>query len=371
MTGTVEVLEVIRTAVLKGLPYTVYRQPNKSYFDARIQKGMELELVEDYEESGFVMSPFDVSKQAVIFREDNTRHYRAQFISEPQAPEPVSGSVGDPSEDACRQKHVELVSKGIDAVRQGEFTKIVLSRSEFVNLKRIDPLGIFISLAQRYPDAFAYVWFHPKVGLWAGASPETLIRSRGTDFKTMSLAGTQRNNGSTEVTWGSKEIREQQIVTDHIAGALSEFSLVIKDTYTKKAGALLHLCNDIEGKLGPDSSMRELIEKLHPTPAVCGLPKEKALDFIMNHEGYDRSFYTGFLGELNCREHGGDSVIGKATTPRHSNLFVNLRCMQLITKPVPGALIYVGGGITDESNSDLEWQETVDKSNIMKAVLPG
>ncbi|MDZ7613679.1 MAG: chorismate-binding protein [Flavobacteriaceae bacterium] len=88
------------------------------------------------------------------------------------------------------------------------------------------------------------------------------------------------------------------------------------------------------------------------------MPKETARNFIMEHEGYDRSFYTGFLGEINLNS--GDEK--SAST----HLFVNLRCMELFEDK---AVIFVGGGITSDSIKEKEWEETVAKSATMKAIL--
>ena len=107
-----------------------------------------------------------------------------------------------------------------------------------------------------------------------------------------------------------------------------------------------------------DFGLAQLLNKLHPTPAVCGLPKETAKNFILEHEGYDRSFYTGFLGEINLNSGGEKSA--------NTHLFVNLRCMELFEDK---AVLFVGGGITNDSNNEKEWEETVAKSSTMKAIL--
>ena len=90
---------------------------------------------------------------------------------------------------------------------------------------------------------------------------------------------------------------------------------------------------------------------MHPTPAVCGFPKKESKDFILKNERYDRAFYTGFLGELNMST---------------SELYVNLRCMEIEKESIH---IYVGGGITKESDPEKEWNETVAKSKTIKGVL--
>jgi isochorismate synthase len=129
-------------------------------------------------------------------------------------------------------------------------------------------------------------------------------------------------------------------------------NLKVSEPFTVQAGNLVHLRTDISGKLKSNDSLENLINSLHPTPAVCGLPKTVALAFILQNERYDRSYYTGYLGELNINN----------TT----NLFVNLRCMQLKNSLVS---IYVGGGITADSIPENEWEETVSKTEVMKKVL--
>ena len=86
-------------------------------------------------------------------------------------------------------------------------------------------------------------------------------------------------------------------------------------------------------------------------------------EFILKHEGYDRSYYTGFIGELNRRS----SVIDDLTQSSH--LFVNLRCMEIFENPSLKAMLYIGGGITAASLPELEWEETIQKSRIMKRIL--
>jgi isochorismate synthase len=123
--------------------------------------------------------------------------------------------------------------------------------------------------------------------------------------------------------------------------------------YTVKAGNVVHLktrynlsLDQIKGKIG------KLITDLHPTPAVCGLPRNKAYELIRKVEKYDRSFYTGFLGPWGLNS--------------ESRLFVNLRCAELKKEKL---LLYIGGGLTAESDPEAEWEETIRKSQTLLSVL--
>ena len=104
-----------------------------------------------------------------------------------------------------------------------------------------------------------------------------------------------------DVSWNDKEIHEQQLVTDFILEKIKGYidQIKINGPYAVKAGSLLHLRTDITGSFQSDNLLDSLITSLFPTPAVCGLPKDVASKFILQNEGYDRSFYAGFLGELN------------------------------------------------------------------------
>jgi isochorismate synthase len=192
----------------------------------------------------------------------------------------------------------------------------------------------------------------------------------------MSLAGTKKFNGTIDVIWESKEKEEQQIVTDYIVRSLqtSVSNLRISEIKTVKAGNVLHLKTDITAQLKLDSlNLKRIIQNLHPTPAVCGFSKEKAKQFILESENYDREYYTGFLGELNFKKkksrNSNRQNVEKnayASIKNITNLFVNLRCMQLNRNEVT---IYVGGGITHDSIPENEWEETVSKSGVIKSIL--
>ena len=338
-----------------NLPFVVFRKPNESSMKAYIQKNDELNHLNSFEEEGFVFAPFNTNDSKVVFPIDKCNILTSE-ISEKYFLE-MKGNKSNfnvvPSEKS-KQEYIRLVQKGIDFIKNKKADKVVLSRKEIIECDAIDVINIFKKILNNYKNAFVYLWFHPSVGLWMGATPERLIQVNKGKFKTMALAGTQLYKNSIEVVWEDKERREQQFVTDfileNIKGTIE--SIKTSNAYTIKAGNLLHLRTDISGILKDTDLLENLISSLHPTPAVLGLPKNRAAKFIKENEGYDRAYYAGYLGELNIN----------STT----NLFVNLRCMQLHKNT---ASIYIGGGITKESNSNKEWEETVARAEVMKKVL--
>ncbi|MGS2739545.1 isochorismate synthase [Sinomicrobium sp. M5D2P17] len=369
----------IKQQYTRGLPFVAYRKPlsestvtseGAGIIKALLQKDAELHIVKDFSERGFVFSPFDAKEQTILIPYSETEKLFSRLARKTGSEKETNKEEGPLSKDstAGREKHVGLVRKGVEAILNGKLEKVVLSREEGVRITENNPIAIFQRLLESYEDAFCYIWYHPKTGLWLGATPETLLHIKGCVLHTMALAGTQKFSGTTKVNWREKEKREQQVVTDAIVDSLrfKVKSLKISAAGTHRAGNLIHIKTDIQATLIPKyktKNIAPLLHSLHPTPAVCGFPKEEARRFIQENEGYDRSFYAGFLGELNVD-------ITPETVPdpdnRDSALYVNLRCMQ-ISDDV--ACLYIGGGITRDSVPESEWEETVYKSHTMKKVL--
>lgn len=357
-------------------PFVVYRKPNKIEVNGLLQKGNDLIFAKDFTEKGFVFSPFDNAEKSVLIPLDVSEVISTTNINLESHTEPVE--VQDKTNSdlaAAKSFHINLVKKGVEAISNEQFKKVVLSRKETVALQETNPISIFKRLLSAYKSAFVYCWYHPKVGLWLGATPETLIKIEGNRFSIMALAGTQNYNGALDVVWQNKEIQEQQYVTDFILESLrpSVETVNVSETNTVKAGNLLHLRTMISAQLKSSSNLKAIISSLHPTPAVCGLPKQVAKTFILENENYNREFYTGYLGELNLETQlaprsGKRNIENRAYAIKKmsTQLYVNLRCMQLENKK---AHIYVGGGITESSDSEKEWEETVSKSLVIKNVL--
>jgi isochorismate synthase len=346
-----EVRDNIHASLKNELPFVVYRKPNTANGNAVFQKDSKEYFTSDYSENGFVFAPFNSDEKALFIPFSNAE--QQPFKVDESFPMNVSTiDVIDLEQE--KENHVNLVQKGIDFINNSTADKIVLSRKKILELDSIDLIEIYQKLVANYPSAYVYFWYHPATGVWMGATPEVLLSVKNEQFKIMSLASTQEYKGDLDVAWNKKEIEEHQIVTDYIVSKLEARDLEISEAYTVKAGSLVHLRADISGRISSSEfNLKKLIDVLHPTPAICGMPKELAKEFILENENYYREYYTGFLGEIN------DTKI---------DLFVNLRCMKLDVNEKQ-ATLYIGGGITKSSNPELEWKETVAKSKVMKKVL--
>ena len=365
----------------EGKAFVVYRKPGAKQVKALMQEDKTTFKNKDLSQSGFVFSPFNTEADSYLIPSEASETLSFEFLVETfqdNRPEDSWDSGVDfEFMEKDQKNHELLVQKGIDAIKNGNFQKVVLARSEKVQLYDPDPIRIFKDLLNTYPEAFVYLWFHPETGYWLGASPETLLNVNRNRFSTMALAGTQKYKGKIDVEWGKKEVEEQQFVSNYIQDSLEGLTAVenvkSSDPYSERAGSLLHIRTDISGDLKNIDKLGDLVKALHPTPAVCGLPKEKALNFILENENFSREFYSGYLGEVKMRsEHKRNSNRRNqenqqfASITEKTDLFVNLRCMKLKDG---NARIFMGGGITKDSNAADEWMETVNKAQTMKAVL--
>jgi isochorismate synthase len=266
---------------------------------------------------------------------------------------------------ATEAEYKALVSEGVVAIESREVMKVVTSRAARRPLPAgFDAFAAFAELLAKYPRAFVSLVSVPGVGTWLGATPEVLaeVTADGT-FRTMALAGTQPLMPGMlpqQAIWRQKEIEEQALVARYIVSCFKQLRLrEYHETgpRTAIAGQLLHLRTDFEVNLNqvPFPNLgTDMLRLLHPTSAVGGMPKQAAMHFIQQHEGYDRAYYSGFLGPVNV------------TAPGVARLYVNLRCLQL--RPAE-AVLYAGTGLTVDSDPEREWQETQMKLQTVSAVL--
>jgi isochorismate synthase len=227
--------------------------------------------------------------------------------------------------------------------------KAVFSRIQLSSISdEHDLLSLLRRLTDRYHDkALIYAVSSPEFGTWLGATPEIMLQGENGKYRTMSLAGTKK---AAETPWTPKEIHEQALVTDFILNQLKSNSVGHTQSSgpeTFFTGAVYHLKTMIHFSV-EDTRLSKLLSDLNPTPAVCGLPRENALALIHQFEEHERSLYTGLIGFYGSKK---------------TSIYVNLRCMQLLSDG--RAAIYLGGGITPDSNPDAEWEETENKAKTL------
>ncbi len=271
-----------------------------------------------------------------------------------------------PEKKISREKghFIQMVKDGISAIAGGKFDKVVTARTYNnplpVNFNVIDQ---FYRLGMFYPDAFISLVSIPGRGTWMGATPELLVESSNSHFRTVSIAGTQSyplKKDLSQVAWTGKEIDEQALVSQYIIDQFKAINVrKFKETgpRTVRAGNMIHLKTEYIVDLNEihfPNLGTVMLHLIHPSASICGIPKFSSLRFIFTHENLNREFYGGYIGPVNL-----DGV---------SRLYVNLRCMQILQTC---AVLYAGAGITRVSIPEKEWEETTLKCQTLLNVMNG
>ena len=242
------------------------------------------------------------------------------------------------------------VEEGIQLLNRGVAKKIVLSRIISFPQQGLTSESVFNSFNAKFPNAAVFAFTDKQGAQWVGATPELLFRKRGNSYTTISLAGT-RKAGSTE-DWGDKEIQEQGLVTgfiQHELEILGAESILCGEVQTRNAGSIEHLCNEITFQYSGD--WKDVMKALHPTPAVCGMPRSEAKEIITKLEPHGREYYTGLIGI----EQGANV-----------DVYVILRCLKIEDSKLH---VFVGAGITKDSVPELESRETRWKAESLTEVI--
>ncbi len=352
-------------------PCVFYRRPGQNQYVLMAQTSGQPSSLSSYGDinegmTGFLFAPFAISGATplLLLRPDVIDHY------ELNGQEDISDNFFVERDVANERRRYGAAFRCFhDMLSHGTFSKIVLSRRSCESsIGPIDAKELFLRACLLYPDMFVALVSMPQCGTWLMATPEILVESCVRKWHTMALAGTMpatpehddeamlkaRRNACDISEWNAKNIQEQKYVSLYIADCLGNMAENIDESkpYTLRAGAVKHLATDFTFNLSQHCSLGDLISELHPTPAVCGIPKEQAYDFIIANEGYDRMYYSGFAGPLG----GTDGT----------HLYVTLRCMQ-----IDGCTcsLYAGGGLLCDSEEESEWRETENKMNTMRKCL--
>ena len=248
-----------------------------------------------------------------------------------------------------KSTYLQNASDIIKKCKNGYFKKCILSRIKQETFHITNAYEIFKQLCDAYSHGFKYILNHPEFGLWIGVTPEILIKGNSTCYQTQALAGSKKKNDNKK--WGKKEINEHQYVTDYIRETIkSQGKLEYESGFEEiVAGNIKHLNQKFKFKLNTD--LNDFLNQFHPTPAIAGLPPKKAINWIHENEHHNRELYCGYLGFVNND---------------NTEIFVNLRCAKIFQNKLS---LYVGGGITAESNPENEFQETEIKAETLLSVI--
>lgn len=231
---------------------------------------------------------------------------------------------------------------------------VVARRARVTADRRIRPREVVATLDRRHPEARLFSLSPgPDRPTFVGASPERLIRLQGTRAGTMALAGTADcrdrppGEAAEELLASGKARDEHDYVVEMITETLAGLGATVEPPDRPRpvrASEVVHLQTPIEARVADSHRLVDLVDALHPTPAVCGTPTAPARRLIDRVEPFDRGLYTGVVGWTDL-EGNGDATVA-------------LRCGLLDGRC---AHLFAGGGITAASEVGAEEAETTSK----------
>lgn len=256
----------------------------------------------------------------------------------------------------------DLVNNAISAQCQSLFSKVVLSRQTKLSFTEpVDAWQLLAKWQQFNINCYKFAFQFNEQQCFIGCSPERLFMRSGNKLTTEALAGTIVRGDNSEqdqklaqkLKDDPKIIRENTLVSEDILARLQSLcqDIGVNDLSVLKLNTIQHLKQRIHAYLHDDVSDDTLLAELHPTPAVGGYPRDKALAFILSNEPYPRGWYAGAVGYISEQESEFSVAIRSALV---ENNHVNL---------------YAGAGIVKGSESALEWQELDNKINTVLAIL--
>ncbi len=259
----------------------------------------------------------------------------------------------------------ESVAQALGRIRAGELEKVVLAREVVVEAPQAhEPAAIYGALRELFASCFCFCCGSPEAA-FLGASPELLVRRAGAGAATVALAGSTRRSADPAVDdhlgeqllRSAKERREHEIVVRRIERALRNQSVWVEaapEPGLVKVANIQHLATPLRAQLSEPRSAVELAGLLHPTPAVGGEPRERALATIAELEQLDRGWYAGPVGWMDAAEDGEFCVAIRSALLRDRV-----------------AHLFAGNGIVTDSDPTAELAETEVKLEALLPLLSG
>jgi menaquinone-specific isochorismate synthase len=249
----------------------------------------------------------------------------------------------------------KMIERALHLISNGELEKIVLARKScFFFQTELDPVQLLGKLKKYGENSFIYFLQLDRIHSFLGATPEQIYNRKDQEIISEAIAGTRPRGAklaedqklASSLLSDEKEIREHNWVCLDVEKGMNRLCKKIKKSRKNKVLKLAfvqHLHREYQGFLKPAVTDKEILETLHPTPAVAGYPREKSKKFIYELEGFDRGWYAGPIG-----------WIGKMA----SQFAVAIRSALLKGRDLT---LFAGAGIVAGSDSEKEWQEIENK----------
>ena len=256
------------------------------------------------------------------------------------------------------------VEESLGAIRRGTVSKVVLARTLDVDLdEAIDPVDVVSHLWDSHRGSHVFMFEPEPKSALVGAAPETVATLRDGVFHATAVAGSIRRGSSpreqaelaAQLLASDKDRAEQRIALDDMIARLQTVGHQIRtdpQPHVLTLPRIQHLETEIRASVPADVGVLDLLRLLHPTPAVCGLPRDAAMALLADEEPFDRGWYAGPVGWFDAE---GNGIFAPA--------------LRTGVSAGSGWRLFAGAGIVDGSVPALEWDETAIKFEPMLGAL--
>lgn len=264
-----------------------------------------------------------------------------------------------------QEKWLQTVQKATELIKANRFEKVVLAREVLLSFDQPIPIHLVLNKLKKTLSTSYLFAFEVGKKCFVGATPERLVKKKGKQVFSTCLAGSIKRgkNKIEDDLLGEQLLRDPKNLLEHeivVRMIKNAFEKCCDEVETKDSPTLLktqniqHLYTPIKGKIKNGFSLMDVVEKLHPTPALGGYPKKEALQFIRDEEPMERGWYAAPIGWIDLEDNGEFVVAIRSTLIDHRQ-----------------AYLFAGCGIVQDSIPEEEWKETEIKLGPMLYALGG
>ena len=254
------------------------------------------------------------------------------------------------------EEWTDLIKRAKESIKNSSLEKIVVANRQKIHLSKIDIGKTIQNLIIRYPNCTTFMYKNGK-SIFFGSTPEKIFDYNGEVLRIQALASSIPNNGQKfskiESSFKNSTLRkEHNIVVNHFIQKLKSISkekIIISDPMIIELENIYHLLTKLQIKIKHLNHLN-ILESLHPSPALSGYPVDEAIEWIRKYETFHRGWYSGTIGYIDNNE---------------SHFYAALRCANFLSNKQT-IMAYAGNGIVENSNADFEIKELKSKFKVIK-----
>ena len=264
-----------------------------------------------------------------------------------------------------KEQYMASIQKVTELIKAGQAEKVVIARAMKLKFEQHLPSSSALyQVSKEQPESFLF-GLEAEKQFFFGATPERLVKVENRQALSTCLAGSIPRGKTVEqdTELGNELLNDRKNRSEHqyVVNMISQvFQGHCADMYIPKQPKLMkirdiqHLYTPVEGDLGANSTLFDLVKDLHPTPALGGEPKEEALSLIRQYETMNRGYYAAPIGWIDASGNGEFAVAIRSALLNEQEAF-----------------LFAGGGIVEDSTPESEYAETWVKFRPMLRALGG